>query len=245
MFWKKPSIRQLLPPPVQAAHGEYSMILSLYDDPNRPTPSLLKLSLDAISCAIHADLSDLSDRPIPAYTDVWPGEHYKLLSGITEALKPQLIIEIGTATGLSALCMKKQLPPSGKIVTFDIVPWNTYSNTTLTTQDFQSGVLSQIVADLSQPSIVQSYRDLLIGADLIFIDATHDGVLEERLMENFSHIPFRHPPYILFDDIRLWTMLKMWRNISYPKIDLTSFGHWSGTGLVEWTPNNRSGESGH
>lgn len=36
------------------------------------------------------------------------------------------------------------------------------------------------------------------------------------------------------DDIRVWTMLKTWREISYPKLDLTSFGHWSGTGIIEF-----------
>jgi hypothetical protein len=29
-------------------------------------------------------------------------------------------------------------------------------------------------------------------------------------------------------------MLDIWYNLDKPKLDLTSFGHWSGTGLVEW-----------
>ena len=44
---------------------------------------------------------------------------------------------------------------------------------------------------------------------------------------------------ILLDDIRLWKMLKIWREISMPKLDLTSFGHWSGTGIVQSKPGNR------
>jgi hypothetical protein len=28
-------------------------------------------------------------------------------------------------------------------------------------------------------------------------------------------------------------MVNLWRRIDSPKIDLTSFGHWSGTGLVD------------
>jgi hypothetical protein len=27
-------------------------------------------------------------------------------------------------------------------------------------------------------------------------------------------------------------MVDLWRRIPYPKLDATSFGHWSGTGLV-------------
>jgi hypothetical protein len=37
----------------------------------------------------------------------------------------------------------------------------------------------------------------------------------------------------MFDDTRLPSMLKFWRELDYPKLDFTSFGHWSGTGLVE------------
>jgi hypothetical protein len=38
----------------------------------------------------------------------------------------------------------------------------------------------------------------------------------------------------MFDDIRFWNMLRIWRNVAAPKLDITSFGHWSGTGLVDW-----------
>jgi len=29
-------------------------------------------------------------------------------------------------------------------------------------------------------------------------------------------------------------MLKIWRDIQEPKMDMTSFGNWTGTGFVEW-----------
>ena len=38
----------------------------------------------------------------------------------------------------------------------------------------------------------------------------------------------------MFDDIRLLNMIEQWRALPRPKLDLTSFGHWSGTGLVDW-----------
>jgi len=237
MFWKKPSVAQLLPPPVKVAHGEYSMIFSLHDDSSRPTPELLRLSLKAINEAMTVDLTCISSRcSSPVYSEIWPGEHYKLLAGLTLVLQPRSIIEIGTATGLSSLCMKQFLPSGGKITTFDIVPWQNYPNTILNTADFSDGILIQHVADLSHPSVAEAYRDLLKEADLIFIDATHDGDLEKKIMQNLERIFLQKKVYILFDDIRVWTMLKMWREVHHPKIDLTSFGHWSGTGLVEVIP---------
>ena len=211
------------------------MILSMHDEPSRPSPSLLQLSLDAIQQAIRIDLNEFSPRFMhsPIYSEIWPGEHYKLLAGLTQALKPNIVIEIGTATGLSALCIKKYLPPGGKIVTFDLVPWNKYPNSHLKHEDFANGSLVQFVANLRDPKIIEEHYELLRHANLIFIDAAHDGVLEKQLLNHFQKIEFTNKVYLLFDDIRVWSMLKMWREIRLPKIDLTSFGHWSGTGLVE------------
>jgi hypothetical protein len=235
MFWKKQSLQHLLPPPVKADHGEYSMILSLHDDPSRPTPALLQLSMKAIEAAAKSDLTDISSRFLhsPVYSEIWPGEHYKLLAGLINAMKPKVVIEIGTATGLSALCMKKFMPKGGKITTFDIVPWQKYPNSHLIPDDFSDGALIQYVGDLADSSAIEMHRSLLQEANLIFIDAVHDGRFERKLLENLQQIAFQKKVYLLFDDIRVWNMLKMWRDIRFPKIDLTSFGHWSGTGLVE------------
>lgn len=235
MFWKKSSIKELLPPPVKAEHGEYSMIFSACDKPAILTPQLLKLSLKAIEHAASVDLGEICLRNKQArdYGSLWPGEHYRLLAGLALALKPSVAIEIGTSTGLSALCLKQYLPPGGKLVTFDIVPWQQYPSTLLRTEDFEDQQLVQHVADLSIHTVMQKYASLIQEAELIFIDATHDGQLEEQLLLNLERIAFQKKVFVLFDDIKVWTMLKMWREISRPKIDLTSFGHWSGTGLVE------------
>jgi hypothetical protein len=58
--------------------------------------------------------------------------------------------------------------------------------------------------------------------------------LEPWLLDQFETVAFANAPLIAFDDIRVWNMLKTWRRIRRPKLDLTSFGHWTGTGLVEW-----------
>jgi hypothetical protein len=38
----------------------------------------------------------------------------------------------------------------------------------------------------------------------------------------------------MFDGIRVLNMIGIWRRLARPKMDLTSFGHWSGTGLADW-----------
>ena len=170
----------------------------------------------------------------PHYPDVWPGEHYKLLAGFVLALKPRSIVEIGTATGLSALALKKHLPPDGTIVTFDVLGWQSFADTCLAQEDFSDGRLVQKTEDLSDPAVALKHRELLKEADLIFLDAAKDGMMEQRFIDNFRPIPFRRNPLFIFDDIRVWNMLKIWRQLAMPKLDLTSFGHWSGTGLVRW-----------
>lgn len=228
-MFKKPTIKDLLPPPVQAAHGEYSMIFSAVDDA-RATPELIRKSLAAIEAALTIDVSLLSQlfRHPPYFPEIWPGEHYKLLAGFAKTLQPQLIVEIGTATGLSALAMK----PFAPVLTYDIVPWKEIPRTVLQEKDFDER-LTQVVGNLGDLAFFASQTQRLCEAEFIFIDATHDGLLEKTLLAHLKTLPFKKPPLLFFDDIRVWTMLKMWREVTDPKLDLTSFGHWSGTGVAQ------------
>ena len=236
MHLKNKIIHKLMPPPVQVRHSEYSMLFSMDDDISQPSRYLIELALKAIHNAMEVSLDDISARMKnpPYYPNIWPGEHYKLLAGLVLALKPKTIVEIGTASGLSALSMKKYLPQDSKIVTFDIIHWKSYPDAVLEDNDFKDGRLFQYIDDLSKPSVSSKYLQLLREANMIFIDAAKDGNMEQRFLEEFKTVAFHTKPVIVFDDIRLWNMLKIWRYISLPKIDLTSFGHWSGTGLVHW-----------
>ncbi len=229
-------LRQVITPPVAVRHAELSMIFSADDDHSTPSPFLIDLALQASIRASQISLSDLRTRmhEPPYYVDIWPGEHYKLLAAIVDVLQPQCVIDIGTATGLSALAMKKTLPTNGRIYTFDISSWQSFNHTCLQTTDFEDGKLFQFVENLQSPEIIMKHQEVLENCDMIFIDAAKDGIGEQIFLDNFSLIKFKKKPLFIFDDIKLWNMLKIWREISKPKLDLTSFGHWSGTGLVEW-----------
>jgi predicted O-methyltransferase YrrM len=221
---------------VHARQLEKSMIFSA-DDDARPSDRLLKLALAAAMSAREMDLSTISARlPGPPYwPDIWPGEHYRLLAGLVTVQAPSVVIEIGTATGLSALSLRSALRPHGSVVTFDLVPWRSYPNSVLKEDDFADGRLIQYVGDLSLEPTASHYADLLASADLIFVDAAKDGRQERMFLETFERIPFSGNPVVVFDDIRQWKMLRIWRDIQRPKLDITSFGHWSGTGLVDFS----------
>jgi hypothetical protein len=171
---------------------------------------------------------------LPRDLQVWPGEHYKLLTALIQLLRPKTVVEIGTATGMSALAMKMALPQDAKIVTFDVFTWQQYPRAVLQAEDFLDGRLEQRSDDLSTPAGWQRNAELLRRAEFILLDAKHDGVQERNFLRGFDEVGLDSHPIVMFDDIRLWEMLAVWQEIDRPKLDLTSFGHWSGTGLVDY-----------
>lgn len=77
-------------------------------------------------------------------------------------------------------------------------------------------------------------RALFESADLIFVDGPKDGHTEARILANLDTLKLAPHVVIVFDDIRVMHMVDTWRRIARPKMDLSSFGHWSGTGLIDW-----------
>lgn len=230
-------LRTLLPSPLKADHVEVSMIASLHDDPAVPTDWLIQTCLRAIEEARKVDLSDVSKRmqEPPYYPNIWPGEHYKLLAGFVKSLQPKVVIEIGTFRGIGTLSLAKYLPENGKLAAFDPVPWHQVSTTVLKQSDFGDRLV-QYNDDLADMQAVEKHQSLLRNADLFLIDAAKDNVMERGFIKNLKAIGLKPNTIVIFDDTRLWNMLEIWRSIDFPKIDLTSFGHWAGTGVVQWNP---------
>jgi predicted O-methyltransferase YrrM len=166
--------------------------------------------------------------------NIWPGEHYRLLSALVRVTKAKHIIEIGTFWGAGALALKAGLDstPGGKVTTYDIVPWHSFKDTLFVKSDFDDG-LDQVVGDLQDASFFKSQQALFEQADIIFMDAAKNAVMERRFLETFRHCKFRNNPILIIDDIHLWNMLDIWDEIQWPKVDISCFGHYTGTGLVD------------
>jgi len=219
---------------LQSCHSELSAISFLADSPGAASERLIDLIAPVANRAKQARLSGLARRGAPDFVHLWPGEHYRLLAALVEELKPEKVVDIGTFTGLSALAMLSALPSSAIVITVDVIPWHEILGTFLAESDFADGKLSQLVCDLGRPENAIKHADLLRDADLLLVDGPKDGVFERRLLENFVRIGLKSRAMLVFDDVRLWNMLEIWRMITCPKLDFTSLGHWSGTGLVEW-----------
>ena len=230
------------PPSLKARHVKRTFVSSPDDEASRPTRKVIEMALQVVGRTLEMDLSDISQRmtSTPRWPDVWPGEHYRLLAGFVAHLQPTTVVEVGTHTGLSALSLKKYLPQGSKLVTFDLLKWDEIPGTSLTRGDFEDGRLVQVLANLADPGAFREHADLLAGAELIFVDGPKDGRFEPAFAEQLGKLPFRTPPWVIFDDIRDLNMLQFWRDIQYPKLDLSSFGHWTGTGLTYWDHAERT-----
>jgi hypothetical protein len=130
--------------------------------------------------------------------------------------------------------MKQYLPADGTISTFDVKDRRSEPEWVLRDGDFASGQIEYHIGNLADWPTVERHRELLESADFLFIDGPKDHVTEFKFIENFHRLAFANKPILFFDDTRLWSMLKFWRTLALPKLDLTSFGHWSGTGIAEW-----------
>jgi predicted O-methyltransferase YrrM len=171
--------------PVQALDRRWSVVSSAEDLAPKPGDDLIRLMLAAARRAQSIHLGDvvgrMSTREQRSWLTCWPGEHYQLLAGLVEELKPQRVVEIGTWQGMGALSLADRLPTGGKVITYDIIPWNQIPQSSLRSEDFASGSIEQRLGDLADPEFFERELPTLRQADLIFLDAPKDGVSSKPL----------------------------------------------------------------
>jgi predicted O-methyltransferase YrrM len=90
----------------------------------------------------------------------------RILSSFSKMIKPQNILEIGTYTGYSALCLAEGLQPNGRLITIDI---NDELENRVRRYFSESAFASQI--DFRIGNAVKILPQLRETFDLVFIDA--------------------------------------------------------------------------
>ncbi len=231
------AVARLLMDPPGVRHAEPTLLLCMDDEPIRPSQRLYDLAAQLAAetpKAMHPILSTRQGGTPPWY-NVFPGEHYHLLTTICRVLAPKTVWEFGTDSGLGTVAILEGLPPGGHIFTVDIDPISSRNRPWLTDQDLASGRVTQIISDMKAPQLFCKYQQELAEAELLFVDGPKDNFTEHAFLEQLARVPFRRSPIVMFDDIRVMNMLRTWRGITRPKMNLTSFGHWSGTGLIDWS----------
>ena len=196
---------------------------------------LISVISDAIKAAHKLDLKcgkkNLYDSK---FLNEFPGEHYKILSSIVNVIKAKEVVEIGTYTGLGTLSIKEGLSFPGKVTTYDLISWKELGfESHFKDEDFQDGTIKQILGDLSDDKFFEQNIKILNSAEIIFMDAPKDDIFEYKMIKQLLKLEPKIGKLLIMDDIKFINMIDLWRSIKSPKLDLSSFGHWTGTGVVD------------
>lgn len=196
-----------------------------------PSDWLIDIAINSIRYA-HGNLVHIPfpENPESAFFNIYPGEHYRLLKGIVNYLNPSLVVEIGTASGMGCVAISQGME-NGYIHTYDICPWDSFDSHLKISQ--VNTKIFQHVVDLSTSNNFELQRTIFEDADIIFSDASKDGNFEYVFLNLLSKLEPKKNTLLIIDDIKFVNMIDLWASIKSPKLDLTSLGHWSGTGLVD------------
>jgi predicted O-methyltransferase YrrM len=218
-------------PPISGRHVEWSAIASTDDQEPQPADDVIELALAAAEEARHLRLDAVADRCRTAleaaWVNHWPGNHYRLLAALAKVLGATRVIEVGTFTGMGALSLADA---GARVQTYDVIPWQQFGNTLFRPDDFDRRV-EQRIGNLADAEFFASQTAALQSASLIFVDGPKDGAFEPAFVSRLLPVVNRGQ-VLVFDDTRKLEMLKLWRDLPLPKLDVTSLGHWSGTGLA-------------
>lgn len=145
-------------------------------------------------------------------------EHYRLLKYLAKNIDGD-ITEIGTHCGTSAVALATS--SDYEVITYDIVNLKTNDLSHIENLTFR---LCEFNDDID-------YKEKILNSKMIFIDAPHNGNFEMMcynwLIEN------DYKGITVWDDIHLNTeMENFWNSVTHNKIDVTNYGHVTGTGII-------------
>lgn len=175
-----------------------------------------KDQLDSIDLNDYRKITDSINTPKEWFYMQSGVEHYRLLAFISGLFENESLLDIGTYQGSSSIAMSYN--PKNSITSFDVNHQPEISKIKIPNINYKIGN-------------VLEFTDLIIKSPFILLDTYHDGSFEAEFMEEMIKINYRG--IVLFDDIHLsGPMETFWNSIDSEKYDLTSKGHYTGTGLV-------------
>ena len=97
----------------------------------------------------------------------------EFLASLVFVLQPRRILEIGTFTGYSALCMAQTMPDDAKLVTCELAPLHA----AIARKHFEASPWAERIMLIEGPA-AESVRRLDGPFDLVFIDADKSGYID-------------------------------------------------------------------
>ncbi len=152
-------------------------------------------------------------------------EHYKLLAYLSTILNCKNLVEIKTGYTLGTTALSYS---SDKTVnSYDIYSWLPDNETTI--EQKQN-------VKLYVTNYLDHVDNMIKDCDLIVIDIDHTGTTEKNILDALRDKQYQG--IVLLDDTNLnEDMKKFVENIPEKVIDVTNYGHWSGTHLVVFNPS--------
>lgn len=182
--------------------------------------AITKEELNALDMSIYRDTQSKTGAPVDWFFGNAGDEHYRLLMKISTFFKGKTLYDIGTYQGSSALALAHN--DANFVLSFDIV-------------------LNNIAPKLKKPNMNLMLGDVLnldmsglLNSPFVMLDTVHDGSYENRFYHMLKHNGFKG--LLFLDDIYLNDAMRIfWDSITEPKYDLTSVGHFSGNGIVDFS----------
>jgi len=168
---------------------------------------------------------DVNDEDVSEYLGQASVEHYKLLAWLSTQFNNVDIFDIGTHKGASSSALSYN--SSNRVLSFDI---------NLSKLSKRKPNCEYYEQKLWDPEVIKLWKDRILESPLIFIDIEqHEGIMEYDFYtwlktNNYKGI-------LVLDDIWYFKNMRdnLWFKIELIKEDLTHVGHWSGTGIVDFS----------
>ena len=141
------------------------------------------------------------------------------------------ILDVGTLYGVSAISLSHN--NTNKITSYNLVDDILDDNNVIYSKNNVEFKIKNVLDDLN--------LDLISNTKIVMIDIDHVGTVEKKIIARLVELDFKG--IILLDDIHIpWKkpvnlnekMKDLWENqLNFDKkLDVTKYGHWSGTGLI-------------
>lgn len=162
------------------------------------------------------------------YYDLKSGQQeYRLYSYLSTLFNDTTILDIGTYNGRSAVALSYN--ENNKVISYDINNNGIKDvNHKIYTKSNIKFKIKNVLDDLNE--------EFLKDVKIVLIDIDHFYTIEKMMIDKLKELGY--DGIILLDDIihpspkEFEAMQKLWNEIEDEKYDITKYGHWSGTGLI-------------
>ena len=162
-----------------------------------------------------------------AFYDLKSGiNEYRLYSYLSQLFDNITILDIGTFTGRSAVALSHNI--TNNVISYNVINQINNNNHKIYTKSNIEFKVKNILDDLDS--------DFIENVKIIILDIDHFYINELKILNKLKEL--NYSGLILLDDIHHPSprenkcMQKLWNDITDRKIDITKYGHASGTGLI-------------